>query len=685
MQYLLGKGMRRASVAALCGMSVLANSGAAWAQAADPRPQWMRDSYAAENRYLLIWERSAGADITKFDVWTNEGNPETTEDNLTIFEDPSPTVFNYVLPWGTRLLSSPHPSYAQANPDVSCYANHVTVRVDDPDSTTGFTDLDYPGDGAAVFAPPVVDLPRGQGFFAPYRFEDGTIEVDQKIEFARDLVRIEYTIRNVGTTSRRVGIRALVDPYVDQAFAFNANTRSMFIPDKQERVFFERDFGRATGTTTQPREARIPPVWEVYDKDEAPDPLFIAKGYLTGNGATTPTRVVFVNSLRVYPQTATWNLSVADPMELRISDKAVLHYWDPVQVPAGGVTSFVTYAGEGVANHVMSAAYLAGQARTARTKNYETQGYIGALQTPFALPLIGSNSDVGPTGNPLYTFAKAYMQNEYQDSTLPGASAFIDVPDGLQLPNGTSRLINMGRLGSLGSTVGNDEGSAAWQLQANGIEAGLLPVGITFSNAFQDSTRVTRIVNVPQGRRFQIGDDWRMFTFPFNYTGGDDDPVSVLGLPAGTFQVVEYNPLNGRYELATRLLPGHGYWVRMLGQGDTFIRAVNARAINLPLDDKYVARVERGWNQVGNPSPYSVPVRNLRILIEGGDRLTFEEAAGRGLIRPSLFIWDRKRNTYQQLNSDSQIPPGKGVWIFSMTEQNFLWPAPEGPELSITQ
>jgi hypothetical protein len=680
MRYSFGKRVRGAALALICGASTLTIPGKALAQATDPTPQWMKDSVAVENRYLVLWEYYTGANVTKFDVWTNEGNPEDARDNFAIFEDPDPAVFSYIVPWGTRVLSAPHPPYSNASPDTSPYANIVTVRVDDPDSDTGFTDLAYPGDGTPFFGPPTPSLPRQQGFFAPYRFEDGAIEVEQKIEFARDLVRIEYTVRNVGAGARRVGIRLLVDPYID----YWGPNRSMFLPDTRERVFFEKDYGQRTGSPVIPKDPRMPETWEHYDDDEGPDPIFIAKGILTGNGATTPTRMVFANSLNLFPNEGTWDYDVDRPQELRISDKSVLIYWDPVDVAAGQVKSFVTYAGVGVASHVMSNAYLAGQERSARTRDYATQGYIGAVQTPFAMPIVGSNADIDTVGNPLTAKVTAYMQNEYQQSSIPGASVFIDVPDGLQLVGGASRSINLGRLDALNST-GIDERSGTWQLQATGLEAGLLPVGITYSNGFQDSKRHTRVINVPQGRRYQLGDDWRMFTFPFNYTGGDDDPVSVLGLPAGTFQIVQYNPANGRYEPVTRLQPGRSYWIRILGQGDTFIRAANARAVTLPLSDKYVVRVLRGWNQVGNPSPYSVSVRNLKLLFEGGVHLSFADAVSRGLIRSSLYTYNRKRNIYEQLTVNSQIPPGTGVWIYSTREQSILWPAPEGPELSISQ
>jgi hypothetical protein len=682
MAYSRGTRVRKALTAGLCAAAMVCCAISARAQGGGQVtiPQWMQDSAFVENRYLRIWQYFTGNNITKFDVWTNEGNPETNLDDIRFYIDPTQNPPQLVSPWGSRVLSAPHPPYSVANPDTEPYANLVTIRVDDPDSTSGFTDLEYPGDGTQVFSPAVITLPRGLGFFAPYRFEDGTIEVTQKVEFARDIVRIEWIVRNLGGTARRVGVRALIDPYVN----YWGPTRSMFLPGSRERVFFEADYGQRTGTPTTPRNPAVPPVWELYDDDEGPNPIFIAKGYLTGLGATPPTRVVLANSLNLFPAAGTWDYSVDDPMELRISDPSVLLYWDPVLIAGGQVRSFVTYAGVGVADHVVSNAYLIGQARSARTKDYATQGYVAALQTPFALPLRFGNADIGPTGSELVASFKAYLQNMYTDSSLPGASAFIDLPDGLQFAGGGgSRLISLGTLASVHSG-GRDEGSAEWRVVPNGIEAGLLNVGVTFSNAFQDSTRVTRQINVPQGRRYQLGDDWRMVTFPFTYTQDSDDPAEVLGLQPGTFQIVAYNPLTGTYDPVSRLQPGRGYWVRMRGQGDTFVRAAGAAPVKLALDEKFILPLRRGWNQVGNPSPYSVPLRTLRVLVTGGDRIGFEEAVSRGLIRAGIYSYNRKTRQYVQLTRNSAVDPGKGIWIYSTRDQSILWPAPEGPQLSIT-
>lgn len=671
----LGRPLRRAAVfASLLGLGLfLAYQRPARAQAQDPRPQWMRDSSFTDNRYLRLWEYFTSGEVTKFEVWTQLGDPEDIGDDFRFFFNPMQT--QYVVPWGSRLLSAPHPPYSSGTgADQRPYANLVTIRLDDTTQMTGVRDLEFPQDGTAVLGPPIAPLPRGQGFDAPYLFENSTLQISQKTQFARDLVRIEYTVKNIGTVTRSVGIRLLLDSYVD----YWGITRSVFLPSQRLRIFRETDFGTATGTTTRPIYPFIPDRWLLLDNDEG-DPIFTTKGIVTGNGATTPTRFAIVNTLNLFPpggQAGTWDYSTDRQQELRISDIGFLYYWNPVAIAAGQERHFVTYAGVGAADHGMSNAYL-----TAQTfpNQLETQGYIGAVQTPFALPLLNGDADVNQAK------ITAFVQNEYHTSNLPNAFAILDLPDGLEFAAGESDPTLRRSLGSL-AAVGDagDEGSGSWLVQPNGVLAGLLPINVTFSNGFLDSTRVTREINVPQGRKYQFTDDWFMVTFPFNYLNLQDDPATVLGLAPGSFQIVRYNPQTQQYEQVNRIRPGEGYWIRMLGLGPTFVRLANAAPVKLNTTDTFTSPITFGWNQVGNPSPYYVTVKDLGFLGSGGVIITFDQAIAAGFIRPDLYSYDRKTKRYVKLNRDSTLQPGQGIWVFSNAERNIVWPAPQGPEISIT-
>ncbi|HEU4752652.1 MAG TPA: hypothetical protein VFU47_06040, partial [Armatimonadota bacterium] len=229
---------------------------------------------------------------------------------------------------------------------------------------------------------------------------------------------------------------------------------------------------------------------------------------------------------------------------------------------------------------------------------------------------------------------------------------------------------------------------------------GLLPVRVTFGNGILDSAQVTRLVNVPQGRLYQFGSDWRMFTFPFTYQGLADDPTDVFTdengnpLAPGTFQIVRYNPLNLNtpYEQVTQLRAGEGYWVRLLNVpagGVANVRLKGADPIKLGNTDPnggtslYTMTIRRGWNQIGNASPYAVRVRDLQFLV-GNVLVSYDQAVSAGLIRPALYEWDRKRGVYVQVAKDAFVQPGRGIWIYSTNERVIALPSPYGLKLSIT-
>lgn len=670
-------------VAAAAGVLLLCASAAPARAQTVTFPAWINDSFEQNNKYLDIWEYFKGNDITRFQLWTELGDPFNSADDFFFVEqiDPNNGNITIVWPWGSRLWSGQRPTpRSGTSGDDRPYCDHLTLHVEDSASMTGFTDFEYPDDGRAQFGPPVVTLPDGQGFFAPYFFPAAgasasgiDLIVNQKTQFARDLVRVEVVIKNNGGATRRVGARLLLDPYVDQL----GPTRSVFLPKSRERIFFERDW---TGGS-------VPDEWEIYDDDEGPTPTWVAKAILKGNGATSPARLVVGNMLDIYPFVlagTTYNWTVRPDFELRIADIGELIYFDPIAIPPGQTRSFVTYIGMGVASHGMSDAYVASQSQVSLADR--GQGFIGAVQAPFALPLVNGNSDTQEAS------VHGFIQNEFSFS-MPSTFGFIDLPDGLEFgssnPLQTARL-DFGSLAAVGT--GTDEGTGDWTVQPNGLEAGALPIVVTYGNGFSDTARATRLINVPQGRRYQLTDGWKMVTFPFSFNALQDDPAvlfkeldGVTPLTPGSFQVVRYNPLVNAYENVNQVQAGESYWVRMLGVGTTDMRlGTQSNPIKLGTRDIFTSTLHTGWNQVGDPSPYTVRLRDLRFLGTGGIIVSFDTALASNIIRPGVFRYNYKTGQYEQLGKDSLIKPGEGIWMFATTERNIVWPPPQGAALSIT-
>src|SRR5947209_6902517 len=241
--------MRRGWLAALALAGVALGimcPASAQAPALPVPPQWMQDAgfYFGDpahiitpfltNRYLWLWEYFRGGDETKIEVWRSDAQ----------------YIFNaagnaYAAPWGFPKIISGLNGDLAARP----FGNHVLLHIDDPTATAtgGFVNVEYPGTGQnrliCIYGTPtnqsgvVCIFPNANGTFAPYQLTGGTgagaynLLVDQYVSFARDLMRVEIRVTNQGGSTRRVGLKELLDPDVDRE-----GGDVFFLPQNRNRI-----------------------------------------------------------------------------------------------------------------------------------------------------------------------------------------------------------------------------------------------------------------------------------------------------------------------------------------------------------------------------------------------------------------------------------------------------------------
>src|SRR4051812_36949531 len=94
-----------ALMASVLGLSLLAASSA---RAAFTIPPWMDDSGTAENRYLLLWEYFRNGSETKFNLWTNTGDPFNPNDDLFFVPkfDTMGNLTTYQCTWGSAIFAA---------------------------------------------------------------------------------------------------------------------------------------------------------------------------------------------------------------------------------------------------------------------------------------------------------------------------------------------------------------------------------------------------------------------------------------------------------------------------------------------------------------------------------------------------------------------------------------------------
>ncbi|HEY0865791.1 MAG TPA: hypothetical protein VGE01_00335 [Fimbriimonas sp.] len=84
--------------------------------------------------------------------------------------------------------------------------------------------------------------------------------------------------------------------------------------------------------------------------------------------------------------------------------------------------------------------------------------------------------------------------------------------------------------------------------------------------------------------------------------------------------------------------------------------------------------LRQGWNLIGNPYPYSFPVRQI-VGVAGtiGDRSsTFQELVDAGVINGSLAWWDTDTQTYRFVNVEDRLIPNRGYWIYVASSEDVL-------------
>jgi len=382
-----------------------------------------------------------------------------------------------------------------------------------------------------------------------------------------------------------------------------------------------------------------------------------------------------------------------------LGDVSEATYWSPRSMASGQRATFVTYIGEGVADH--------GFAGTAGIPNVPSnpnnQLFVASAESrsdvPTGLPVFGNgvplvgNKEMPGDHLPADFDMFGFAQNLRSDITIPGVSATIGLPAGLELLPETTppTLVNTVLLGTLDAWSPGApfaERETSWSLRATGEQAGILPVTVTMQSTL-GSAQVVRAMNIPQGTRYLLPvGHFNMFTFP--YTFADPTPSVALNIgafgPTASVDVLRWDPVAENYVQATALVPGESYWIRLNGPAnDQFIDLVGATPVNIPgtglgpTQGTFTIPLQRGWNQVGNPSPYAVPLQQLRFLDAAtGENVDLLTAVRRGFVLGSVWRWDRQAQQYVQIGLNQYVPPGDGIWIFAPRPELLLWPAPLG-------
>ena len=276
---------------------------------------------------------------------------------------------------------------------------------------------------------------------------------------------------------------------------------------------------------------------------------------------------------------------------------------------------------------------------------------------------------------------RAYVDDQYatldKEVDLHSVRFTIFLPPGLALANGDAQQKTIDLIKA------NELGHIDWRVISNGKTFGDLPYKITVSPTPGPTKTLNGIIRVSATPRLELPAGPNMVTIP--YTFPDTSLEDILKLQAGVDYIAyRWDPDQGAYVPAISVERGRGYWI--LPTSDLGFKVL--QGAKQPADTNsggLLISLHQGWNLIGNPYSYSVPLNQLLVVAEDSpkDSYTWIEAVANNFVQSSMIQWQRDDNqpnggnyVYTQGSSDV-MEPHKGYWIYVSTFKpcRLSWPA----------
>ncbi len=271
----------------------------------------------------------------------------------------------------------------------------------------------------------------------------------------------------------------------------------------------------------------------------------------------------------------------------------------------------------------------------------------------------------------------------------------IDLPAGLTLAPGDTVTK------TIPTIAAGTEGSASWNVVADGTRVGNLTYTVTASANLGTGKVVQRSIYVPTNPAVDLRGNavakglFQMVSFPLDFQG---DPLTTVLFPGQdknlvTPDVARYDPVTGKYETVTTFQLGQAYWIRSRLAADTHV-VLPSKYLPLanqvqPSASAYRANYTQGWNQIGNP--YLYPINFSEVEIFNPTTLAIVPIAEAStstnqLVSPAVYEYDTSdpspANWHYVLEPSIgfQMQPFAGYWVFvNQPNLQFLYPGVDEP------
>ena len=635
----------------VCAVVALAG-GAAWSQSAT-----VNVDHPAGISSLFVEEPGTGNDpASRLQLWSLDGDPRTPDDdNLAITGDRNP-------------LSG----------DVDAFPCITTISIDNTDLNATdqvLDDLSNIQDGGGREFWPLEPIARTRDIvYTMLVGIDGgpdvaleTIEVHAELVLLRDTVMLEYTLKNLGTTTHLVGLRH----FIDCTFGGGAQDGTSIILSDGSILTEEAAF---PGADNLP----LPDGWVSFDSQSAP--VVVLRGTISGGevddpglatmSAGIPDSVEFGQRLNC-GRDAQWTFTPNPSATLVGEDWGYATRWDEAALAPGASRRYVTYYGLG------------------SSVSDFTPPYVLAGYAPFELVVHNGDDPTTPIVEDAYLGdgvgnggweVSGYCDN-FGSGSIRDARVTISLPNGFELDTTQGSQSRTVLLGTIARGV---QAGASWTVRTtDDVLPGIHEVRITgpLGKSVRRKVSVPALPTLPQGHLDPLS-GLSMVTVPFNFQVTDAEHVftSLGSLQGANAALVRWDPVAQIYRFfpdnfLTNVEPGLAYWLvnRLLLP----IQFPNDRTA-LPTNAPYPVQLDTGWNQIG--SPFLSTIRLDQAIVVGSDGIdrTAIEAFNAGLIVPTLYKYDPTLRDYTFVTAmgDAVFEPYVGYWLLARRPVTIVMPTP---------